>query len=77
MTRRYLAEEGIHLTEGERLFLAQWWMDSDGRRFVFSLAGDAHYDGAWGWGAEVSPKSLQGYLDAAAKHRYVPAPQQS
>ena len=73
-TRRHLAEEGVRLTEGTPLLLSQWWMDSDGRKFLFSLAGEARHDDAWGWGAEVSPKSLREYLDAAAKNGYKPAP---
>ena len=73
ITRR-LAEDGVQLSEGTVVFLIQWWMDSQGQQFNFQLAGEAHLDPQTGWRIEVSPRSVQDYLEAAKKYDYMPVP---
>ena len=59
LTRRHLAAEGIELSEEMPLVVFQWWIRPMGRRFRTPLVGEARHSSTWGWGADISPKSLK------------------
>jgi hypothetical protein len=72
--RRHLAAERIRLTDDLKLSFSLWWVDPEGHRHSYWLSGEARSDDEWGWGAEVSPRSLREYLEAAEKQGYRPDP---
>jgi hypothetical protein len=66
-TQRFLAAEEIELTDGMSIMVIQSWIDAKGRTLRTPLFGEARYNPAWGWGAEVSPRSVRDVKDGIAR----------